>query len=315
MRCTVIHEQQLTIHERENPVPGAGDVVVRVRGAGINAADLLQRLGFYPAPAGWPADVPGLEIAGLVEQVGEGVSPALVGRRVCAIVGGGGQATHCVVPAEHLLTLPDDIDWVAAAGFAETFTTAFDALVRQAQLAPGERTLISGAAGGVGTAAVQLAKARGAHVIAVTRDTTHHEALRRLGADETITIEEVATLAPVDIVLELVGAAHLSQAQRILAPRARVVVIGVGGGARVEVDLLALMATRATLTGSTLRARHRDEKAEIALAMQESVMPLLARGEIQVPVAATFALDDVAEAYEHFGRAGKLGKVVLLNEE
>ena len=313
-RAVTITNGDLVLATRDTISPSAGQAVVAVSAAGLNAADLLQRRGFYPAPAGWPSDIPGLECAGTVVRVGEGVDTSLVGQRVAAIVGGGGQASECVVPAAHLLRLPDSVEWVSAGGFAEAFTTAYDALVRQANLRAGERVAISGAAGGVGVAAVQLASALGAHVVAVTRDDTHHDALRELGANECVTIDTVSQCAPVNVILELVGAAHLSLAQRILAPHARVVVIGVGGGGRVEIDLLAIMATRATLTGSTLRARASEEKADIAAAMQREVVPLLANGTLRIPIAGTFALEDAEAAYESFAQPGKFGKIVLLTE-
>ncbi len=316
MRCVVIHEGTLVLEERATPNPGPLDVVVAVRGAGINAADLMQRDGHYPAPEGSPADVPGMELAGVVSAVGERVHEPLLGRRVCAIVGGGAQATHCLVPSEHLLFVPDHVSWDQAGGFPEAFTTAHDALVTQAHLAAGERVLISGATGGVGVAAVQIAHALGAHVIAVTRTDEHHERLRECGADETVTFERVGALERVDVVLELVGAAHLSVAQGLLNPFARVVVIGIsGGGARVELDLRAFMGTRSTLTGSTLRSRSRREKGEVADRVSQTLIPRWRTGEVHVPVARTFALEDVARAYEYFAEPGKFGKVVLRVEE
>jgi NADPH:quinone reductase-like Zn-dependent oxidoreductase len=244
-------------------------------------------------------------------MLGEGVTTSAIGDRVCSVVGGGGQATHCVVPAEHLITLPTHVSWEAAGGFAEAFTTAYDALITQASLQAKERVLISGAAGGVGLAGVQIARASGAYVIAVTRDDAHHAALQLLGADETITLEQVNGLAPVDVVLELIGAAHLSLAQRVLAPRARVVVIGVGSGSRVELDLLAFMTTRATLTGSTLRARSREEKAIVAQRIRTDLLPLWEQEKIEVRVAHVFALEDANDAYEAFAAPGKLGKIIL----
>ena len=289
--------------------------MVNVRSAGLNAADLLQRQGFYPAPPGWPADVPGMEMAGIVSAVGSDVGEPLLGRRVCAVVGGGGQATHCVVPFEHLLFAPDDVVWDQAGGFAETFTTAYDALVTQGRLLAGERVLISGANGGVGTAAVQVARAFGAHVTAVTRSSDHHDQLRALGANDTITSTEVSTIDAVDLVLELVGASSLHDAQRVLAPRARIVVIGVGGGARAEIDLLTIMSRRATITGSTLRARSREEKADVAARINQSLVPKWTDGELRVPVTRSFELDDADAAYEYFGHSGKFGKVVLRVEQ
>jgi NADPH:quinone reductase-like Zn-dependent oxidoreductase len=204
---------------------------------------------------------------------------------------------------------------VHAGGVAETFTTAFDALVTQAKIQPGERVLISGANGGVGTAAVQLAAAIGGHVVAVTRDPRHHAELIALGAHEAVTLDDVASLAPVDVVIELVGAAHLTQAMTVLSLHARVVIVGVGGGNRLDLDLLTLMTRRASVMGATLRARSREEKAAIATSMNQVVMPLLAAGTMQVPIDRTFALDDAAAAYDYFATASKFGKVILVNEE
>jgi len=316
VRCVVIREGNLEAEERETPEPGPNDVIVAVRGAGINAADLMQRDGHYPAPEGWPVDVPGMELAGVVSAVGERVHEPLLGRRVCAIVGGGAQATHCLVPAEHLLFVPDHVSWDQAGGFPEAFTTAHDALVTQGHLSAGERALISGATGGVGIAAVQIAHALGARVIAVTRTSEHHERLRECGADETVTLDQVGEVGRVDVILELVGAAHLSVAQNLLNPFARVVVIGIsGGGSRVEIDLRAFMGSRSTLTGSTLRSRSRKEKGEVADRVNQTLIPRWRTGEVHVPVAQSFALEDVADAYDYFAQPGKFGKVVLRVEE
>jgi NADPH:quinone reductase-like Zn-dependent oxidoreductase len=316
VRCVVIRDQKLEVHERETPEPGPNDVIVAVRGAGINAADLMQRDGYYPAPEGWPADVPGMELAGVVSAVGERVHEPLLGRRVCAIVGGGAQATHCLVPAEHLLFVPDHVSWDQAGGFPEAFTTAHDALVTQGHLSAGERVLISGATGGVGIAGVQIAHALGAHVIAVTRTSEHHERLRECGADETVTLDQVSEVGRVDVILELVGAAHLSVAQNLLNPFARVVVIGIsGGGSRVDVDLRAFMGSRSTLTGSTLRSRSRREKGEVADRVSQTLVPRWRTGEVHVPIAQSFALEEVADAYDYFAQPGKFGKVVLRVEE
>ena len=246
----------------------------------------MQRDGHYPAPEGWPVDVPGMELAGVVSAVGERVHEPLLGRRVCAIVGGGAQATHCLVPSEHLLFVPDHVSWDQAGGFPEAFTTAHDALVTQAHLEAGERVLISGATGGVGIAAVQIAHALGAHVIAVTRTEEHHERLRECGADETVTLENVATVDRVDVVLELVGAAHLGVAQNLLSPFARVVVIGIsGGGSRVEIDLRSFMGTRSTLTGSTLRVAFAKGKGRGRRSRQSDTHTSLAHRRDLVPVA------------------------------
>jgi NADPH:quinone reductase-like Zn-dependent oxidoreductase len=249
-----------------------------------------------------------------VHAVGGNVTSVAVGDRVAAIVGGGGQATHCLVPAEHLILVPASRSDAEAGGFAEAFTTAFDALVLNARMAPGDRVLISGAAGGVGMAAIQIARALGATPVAVTRDDRHHDALRDLGASECVTIDQVGTIADVDVILELVGAAHLAAAQTKLRPFGRVVVIGVGSGGRVEVDLLGLMSRRASLTGSTLRARSREEKATIAREVNEQLVPLWASGALRVVVSEALPLEQASEAYDLFTQPGKLGKIVLVNE-
>ncbi len=311
MHAAVLIDGRLEIQERPTPEPGPGDVVVSVAAAGVNAADLIQRRGLYPAPPGWPVDVPGLELSGVVSEVGTGVDPGVLGRRVCAIVGGGGQATHCVVPAEHLITVPDTVELTAAGGFAEAFVTAHDALTTQARTTASDRVLVSGATGGVGSAAVQIAARLGAHVIAVTRTPEFHPELQRLGAAETITLDQVATLHPVDVVIELVGAAHLQSALSVLAPRARVVVIGVGGGGRIELDLLTVMNRRATITGSTLRSRQRDEKSRVIARADADLRADWSNGAIAVPVARVFQLAEIAAAYDYFAQSGKFGKVVV----
>ncbi|HVB19651.1 MAG TPA: zinc-binding dehydrogenase [Acidimicrobiales bacterium] len=311
MRVAALREHQLVLEDRADPTPGPHDVVVEVRAAGINAADLLQRQGSYPAPPGWPEDVPGMELSGVVVKVGAGVEGSLLGRRVCAIVGGGAQATHCVVPSEHLLFVPEQASWLEAGGFAEAFVTAHDALVTQGGLHAGQRVAISGAAGGVGSAAVQIAHALGATVVAVTRDTTPHEQLRALGADETVTVDELDAVEPVDVVLELVGAPHFSRVFSRLAPFARVVVIGVGAGSLLEVDLRTIMVKRLTLTGSTLRARSREEKTQVIERVAQTLLPLWRSGDLHVELSRVFDLEQIAEAYDYFAESGKFGKVIV----
>ncbi len=315
MLAVVINGENLEIFDRPNPKPGPTGVVVNVHSFGLNAADLLQRKGLYPAPAGWPADVPGMELAGVVTTVGVEIDEPLVGRRVCALVGGGAQATLCAVPAEHLIFVPDHVSWEEAGGFAEAFCTAYDALVLQASLEPGERVLISGAAGGVGCAAVQIAHALGAHVIALTRDPQHHKELRSLGADETVCSKDVDALEPVDVVLELVGAQNLENVQRILAPFSRVVVIGVSAGSRADIDLLNMMSRRVTFTGSTLRARSRADKAIVIAKVNEVLVPWWNEGKLRVPSAGRFNFEDINRAYAFFAKPGKFGKVIVSIQE
>ncbi|HTT59228.1 MAG TPA: zinc-binding dehydrogenase [Acidimicrobiales bacterium] len=311
MRALAIYNKSLVFSDRPAPEPGPYDVIVRVKAAGLNAADLMQRAGFYPAPPGWPEDIPGMELAGDVVAVGDRVVELLMNRRVCALVGGGAQAELCAVPAEHLLFVPDHVSYDEAGGFAEAFATANDALVSQAQVREGERVLVSGAAGGVGVAAVQIAHALGAQVVAVTRDGQFHQRLRELGADETITLDEVTSIDGVDVVIELVGAAHLTRALEVVNPHARIVTIGVGSGSRLDVNLLQVMQQRLTLTGSTMRSRTREQKADVIRLVADTLVPRWRLGQIGVPLARVFPIDEAEAAYDYFAQPGKFGKVVL----
>ncbi len=312
MQAAVIEAKELHWTERPDPVPGDTELLVAVRAAGINAADLAQRLGFYPAPPGAPADIPGMELAGEVVGVGAQVTRFSPGDRVMALVGGGAQATMATVDEAHALAVPDGIDWAAAGGFPEAYSTAFDALWSQAQLQVGERVLVTGAAGGVGTAAVQLAAATGARVVASVRDPARHAAIEALGAAVAIEPGDVANHGPYDVLLELVGAPSLAAALPSLATGARVIVIGVGAGATFELDLRRLMMSRIRISASTLRARDRTAKAVVAAGVARHVLPLLASGRVGVPISATVAMADVAAAYEQFASGGKLGKIVLV---
>jgi putative PIG3 family NAD(P)H quinone oxidoreductase len=312
MHAVVIREGQLHWEERDDPVPGDTELLVAVRAAGLNAADLVQRAGFYPAPPGWPADIPGMEFAGEVVATGRQVMLFAPGDRVMAVVGGGAQATMAYVDETHALPVPTDLSWTEAGGFPEVFTTAYDALFRQAGLQMGERVLVSGAAGGVGTAGVQLAANAGARVTATVRDPARRAAVAALGADVVLAPGEEAAQGPYDVVLELVGAPSLANVLPHLATWGRVVVIGVGGGGRMEVELMQLMQKRVRIGGSTLRARSRREKADVAADMAAHVLPLLVAGRLQVPVHETFPLSEAQAAYDHFAAGSKFGKVVLV---
>jgi NADPH:quinone reductase len=313
MRAVVIRDSQLYWEERDDPVPGDTELLVAVHAAGLNGADMIQRIGLYPAPPGSPPDIPGMELAGEVVAVGSQVRQHSPGDRVMAIVGGGAQATLAGVDESHALAVPDSLPWSEAGGFPEVFSTAFDALFTQGELRMGERVLVSGAAGGVGTAGVQLAAATGASVVATVRDAARHDEVAALGATVVIDPEDVADHGPYDVVLELVGQASLPHVLPHLAMGARVVVIGVGSGGTMEINLMGLMTKRARIGGSTLRGRTRSEKADVAAAVSAHVLPLLAAGRIRVPVCSTFPMADVAEAYDRFAAGGKLGKVVLVN--
>lgn len=310
MRAVTIADQQLSVAEHPDPAPGAGEVLVRVRAAGLNGADMMQRRGLYPAPPGAPADIPGLELAGEVLECGPGASRFSPGDRVMAIVGGGGQAELAVVHERILMPVPEILDWTAAGGVSETFTTAHDAVFMQAGLRVGERLLVHGGAGGVGTAAIQLGHAAGARVSATVRNPDHRDAVAALGA-EVIAPEGFAEHGPFDVILELVGAPNLPENVSALNVGGRIAIIGIGAGAKAELNLGALMGKRARIQASTLRARPLEEKALTARAMERSVLPLFAAGRLRVPIAATYPLARAQEAYDRFAAGGKLGKIVL----
>ena len=312
MRAATIADETLSIEEHPDPVPGKGEVLVRVRAAGVNGADILQRKGGYPAPPGSPADIPGLELAGEVAALGEGATRFAEGDRVMGIVGGGGQAELAVVHERQLMPVPEGLDWPEAGGVPEVFTTAHDALFTQCGLKAGERLLVHGAAGGVGTAAVQLGAAAGARVTATVRNPDLRPRVEELGAEAAIDRDEFVDAGPFDVVLELVGAPNMGGNLKALGVDGRIVVIGVGAGFKAEVNLLALMGKRALVRGSTLRARPLEEKAATARLMEKHVLPLLESGAVKVPVADTFSLDDAPAAYDRFTAGGKLGKIVIL---
>jgi NADPH:quinone reductase len=310
MRAATICEQEIVIEEHPDPAPGAGEVLVRVRAAGLNGADMMQRRGLYPAPPGSPQDIPGLELAGEVSALGPGATRFAEGERVMAVVGGGAQAELAVVHERQLMPVPDALDWPAAGGLPEVFTTAHDAIFVQAGLRPGERLLVHGGAGGVGVAAIQLGRAAGARVTATVRHESSREQVAALGAD-AIPPEGFAQHGPFDVVLELVGAPNMPENLSALAAGGRIVVIGVSAGVKTELNLLALMGHRARIHGSTLRARPLEEKAVAARLLEREVLSLFDTGALRVPLAATFPLEEAAAAYERFAAGGKLGKIVL----
>lgn len=311
MRAVTIASGEILVAERPDPVAGLGEVLVRVAAAGLNGADLLQLRGAYPAPPGSPADIPGLEFAGEVVAVGEGATRFVPGDRVMGIVGGGGQAELLTVHERQLMPVPAGLDLVDAGGFPEVFTTAHDAVVVQAGLRPGERLLVHGAAGGVGTAAVQIGAALGASVVATTRHAQFDARLEALGAEVVTRPGEHLGFGPFDVVLELIGGANLDEDVKALATGGRIAIVGVGGGIKAELNLLALMSVRGRIMGSTLRSRPLEGKAQTARAMEREVLPLAERGRLIVPVDQRFPLDQAADAYAHFKAGGKFGKVLI----
>jgi putative PIG3 family NAD(P)H quinone oxidoreductase len=312
------------VAERPDPVPGSGEVLVRVRAAGVNNADLMQAQGFYPAPPGSPPDILGLEFSGDVVANGPGAARFRPGDRVMAVVGGGAQATRVVVHERLLMPVPEPMSWPEAGGFPEVFTTAHDALFTQGRLAPGARVLIHGAAGGVGAAAVQLAASVGASVVATVRSPSRRPDVEELAsgvtaADPADFIADPAAFAadnggPFDLVLELVGAANLPADLAALNTAGCIVVIGLGGGAEAQVDLRRLMMCRGRIMSSTLRSRPLEQKADAARRVEAQVLPLVTQGRVRVPLAATYRIDEADKAYARFAEGNKLGKVVLTME-
>lgn len=310
MRAVTIREKQLSVEDHPDPLPGAGELLVRVRAAGLNGADMMQRRGLYPAPPGAPQDIPGLELAGEVAARGAGAERFKEGDRVMGIVAGGGQAELAVVHERILMPVPESLDWVRAGGVPEVFTTAHDALFTQAALQTGERLLVHGGAGGVGTAAVQLGRTAGARVTATVRNSEVREQVSALGA-KVIPPEGFDEHGPFDVVLELVGGPNLIHNVKSLRTSGRIIVIGIGAGAKSELDLRLLMSKRGRVQASTLRPRPLEEKALTARAVERSVLPLLGAGDLEVPVAGTYALEEAVAAYDRFAGGAKFGKIVL----
>ena len=317
-------EGELEVAEVEKPLARADRVRVRVRAAGLNRADLLQKRGRYPAPSGAPADVPGLEFAGEVEQVGEEASAWRVGQRVFGITAGGAQAEYVVVPESHLAEIPEALDFEEAACVPEVFITAHDALFTQAHFEMGERVLVHAVGSGVGTAAVQLARASGASwVFGTARKSEKIERAREFGLDEGVAVEDdprafaeavrVWTSGTgVNVVLDLVGASYLDANLDALSARGRMLLVGTLGGASAALDFRKMMSKRLSVTGTHLRARSVEEKASAIRRFAAHVVPLLARRRVRPVLDSTFTLEDVRAAYSRLESNETFGKVVLL---
>jgi NADPH2:quinone reductase len=306
----------LTLVERPDPEAGPGQIRIRVRAAGVNRPDLLQRQGRYPAPAG-ASDIPGLEVAGEIDQAGEGVTRWSVGDRVCALLGGGGYAGLAVVDARHALPIPPGVDFVQAAALPETVCTVFANVFEAGGLKAGETLLVHGATSGIGVTAIQMAKAAGAHVIATSRGAEKAAAARRLGADLSLDAGGgemegvIRDFGGADVVLDMVGANYAALHQAVLNPLGRWVVIATQSGALTQVDLARLMLKRIVLTGSTLRARPADEKARLIAAVEARVWPWVATGAVRPPVDSTFPLAQASAAHLRLEAGGHVGKIVL----
>lgn len=324
MRAVVIREpgdaDVLTLREVPLPEPGRGEVRVRVAASGVNRADLIQRQGRYPAPPGWPRDIPGLEFSGTVEALGRGVDGVEAGDRVMGIVGGGGCAEFLVTRPEELVRVPAGTELEEAGAIPEVFMTAFDAVLLQMELGLGELLLIHAVGSGVGTAALQLALSAGTEVVGTSRTPEKLDRARKLGLETPVEGGEgwaERLLAATggrrpDVILDLVGGAYLAGNQEVLAERGRWIVVGVPGGAKAEVDLRRLMGRRASITGTVLRARPPREKAVLARAFDRRVVPLFEAGRLRPVVDTTFGPHEVAEAHRRMEANLNFGKLLVV---
>jgi putative PIG3 family NAD(P)H quinone oxidoreductase len=308
----------LRLEERPRPVVGPRDVLVRVEAAGVNRPDIMQRLGRYPPPPG-ASDVPGLEIAGVVENTGPEARRFSRGDHVCALVAGGGYAELCAVPEPQCLPIPSGLDAVHAAAVPETYFTVWTNLFQRARLAAGEWVLVHGGTSGIGTTAIQLARAFGAMPIATASTDNKCAACEELGArainyrttDFVPAVREITGGRGANVILDIIGADYLARNLDCLAIDGRIVQIGLQGGAKTQINLALLMQRRATLTGSTLRPRSPDEKGLIARDLESHVWPLLAAGTVAPRVHAVFPLERAADAHRCLESGSVVGKVVL----
>ena len=305
--------------QRPAPVPGPGEVLVAVEAAGVNRPDVLQRQGRYDPPPG-ASDLPGLEIAGRVVAIGEGVTEWAADDAVCALIAGGGYAQYCVVPAQQLLPIPKGFSMVEAAAVPETFFTVWTNVFERGALRPGETLLVHGGSSGIGTTAIQLAKAFGAKVFTTAGNADKCRACEDLGADRAIdykTEDFVAVIKQetgdrgVDVVLDMVGGDYIARDIGIMAPDGRHVSIAFLQGPKVSLNMYPVMTKRLTITGSTLRARPVAEKGRIAQALREKVWPLLEAGTVKPVIHKTFPLEQASEAHALMESSAHIGKIVL----
>ena len=305
--------------QRPAPVPGPGEVLVAVEAAGVNRPDVLQRQGRYDPPPG-ASDLPGLEIAGRVVAIGEGVTEWAADDAVCALIAGGGYAQYCVVPAQQLLPIPKGFSMVEAAAVPETFFTVWTNVFERGALQPGETLLVHGGSSGIGTTAIQLAKAFGAKVFTTAGNADKCRACEDLGADRAIdykTEDFVAVIKQetgdrgVDVVLDMVGGDYIARDIGIMAPDGRHVSIAFLQGPKVSLNMYPVMTKRLTITGSTLRARPVAEKGRIAQALREKVWPLLEAGTVKPVIHKTFPLEQASEAHALMESSAHIGKIVL----
>lgn len=311
--------ENLVVAEGDKPTPEAGEILIRVAAAGVNRPDVVQRAGFYPPPPG-ASPILGLEVAGEVAAVGPGVERYVVGDRVCALTNGGGYAEYALAPEGQCLPVPKGLTMVEAGALPETFFTVWSNLIHRTKLATGETLLVHGGSSGIGTTAIQLAHAMGVKVLTTAGSDEKCRACTELGADLAINYREVDFVEAVqqatdgrgaDVILDMVGGDYVDRNIRAAAKDGRIVNIAFLGGAKVEVNLLPVMLKRLTLTGSTLRPQPPEVKAEIARDLEAKVWPMIEAGKIRPLIAATFALDDVADAHRLMESSSHIGKIVL----
>ena len=305
--------------ERPQPVCGPGDVLIKVAAAGVNYPDVMQRKGWYPPPPGAP-DILGLEVAGSVVAVGEDVQTWRVGDAVCALVAGGGYAEYCVAPAPQCLPIPKGMGLVQAAALPETSFTVWTNLFQRGRLMTGETVLVHGGTSGIGTMAIQMARARGAHVLATAGTAAKCEACLALGAERAFNYRETDFVQAardatggrgVDVVLDIVGGDYMQRNVDVLALDGRLVLVGQLRGTKSQLNTTPLFLKRLTITASTLRARSVAEKGALANDVREQVWPLLESGKVRVLIHATFPLRAAAEAHRMMESSGHIGKIVL----
>jgi len=311
----------LRLVKRPKPDPSAGDVVIRVEAAGVARADTLERQGKYPPPPG-ASDIPGLDVAGTVETLGEGITNLQVGERVCAILSGGGYAEYCAAPASQVLPIPDGWSFVEAATLPENLFTVYDNLITRARLKPGETVLIHGGTSGIGSMAIMLSKAVGAKPIATAGSNEKSEACLRFGAEHAINykqsdfVSEVKAYTEgrgVDVVLDMVGGPYLERNLEALALEGRISIVATQGGRTGQLDIGKLMMKRARVIGSTMRARTAEQKGEVARALERDVWPLLpAKNSIWPVIDSTVRFADAALAHERMEDGEHIGKIVLI---
>lgn len=312
----------LRLEDVDEPDPGPEEVLVDVGATAVNRADLLQRRGLYPAPPGAPQEIPGLEFAGRVSATGDRVRTVKTGDPVMGLLGGGGYAERVVSREELLLPIPERLSMVEAAAVPEVFLTAYDALVRQAEMGVGERVMIHAAGGGVGTAALQVARAAGASLVVGTASASKLRALEKaslpldLGVDyreESFreAVERATDSGGVDVILDTVGASHWADNVASLAQCGRIVLVGLLGGRSVEVDLGSLLRRRITVIGTVLRSRTTAEKAALTAEFRDRMVPLLATGRLRPVLDRTFPLAEAAAAHRYMAENRNVGKIVL----